>query len=1137
MFQRLMKVLFGDKQARDMKRLTPIVDEINEICKEFEGLSDEVLQQKTSEFRRLLKVVPRVTRAGEGKNFLFHEQAELFLRRHPDVQQAAFLGSRRDFHPGELIVFVIPKEGAKANEDFANQVREGMTRASEEHRPSKVIFVDKLPLLKDGKHVDYHRLMRVIEEVELPAWSQHAWDDLDGKLKYENEEPVSLDDLLPEAFAAIKETCRRHVGQKWVAAGGEIEWNMIPFDVQLAGGISLHQGNISEMATGEGKTLVAIFPLYLNALAGKGAHLVTVNDYLARRDSEWMTPIFRYLGISVGCIDKSQPSTQERRAAYFCDITYGTNNEFGFDYLRDNMVQDRSQLAQREHAFAIIDEVDSVLIDEARTPLIIAGPVDRSNKQYEKLVPLIRELVNKQQMLVSRLTKEAQDLLDKDPNSWEAGAKLLQCYKGMPKHNRFMKLREDPKNQKLQDKVERELMLEKRIKELEEELFFVVEERNRQIDLTDKGRHSLSPNDPNYFVLPDLVDELAKIEQRKDISKEEGDKLKLATRESYENKAEELHSISQLLHAFTLKKRDVEYVVEDGKIVIVDENTGRKMPGRRWSDGLHGAVEAKEGVKIEKETQTLATITIQNYFRLYDKLSGMTGTAETEAAEFAHTYDMDVVVIPTNVATMRDDLDDVIYKTKREKYAAVLEEIERLHALQLPILVGTTSVAVSETVARMLRSKKLPHAVLNAKNHALEAEIVSKAGLPGAITIATNMAGRGTDIKLGSGVKEERKTEEGEAWPGGLQIIGTERHESRRIDRQLRGRAGRQGDPGTSRFFVSLEDDLMQWFGSDRIAHWLGKLGLEEGEPIAHPWVTKAIGNAQKKVEGINHERRKRTLEYDDVMNKQRETIYKLRRELLLEEDLRDVMLDVFADAIEGEFKNSHGDPGNTNTWDLDGFFEWLSRILFTTDLSELRERRYQDFEELLNKIMEVVVDAYDEKAKSLGPDMTAALSRYLALRTIDMEWQDHLLAIDALREGVGLRGYGQKEPLVEFTHDATEMFSEFLLTIHKEIFDRFFRAQVVSEEEQQRRQQQRMVYQKAEAGPAAPPSEAPPEEEGKPRKPQSGLTPYKRDIPKVGRNEPCPCGSGKKYKDCHGSADMRESRQHTIGDEPPPEE
>ncbi|MEQ8819265.1 MAG: preprotein translocase subunit SecA [Sumerlaeia bacterium] len=1144
---KFMRLILGDKQVRDMKKIMPLVDEINEVAAEYKELSDDDLKNKTAEFRRLLKVVPRVSRVGGDQ--VVHERAELLLKRHPDVEDCLFLGTRRDYHNADLVVFVNLKEGAKPGDDLAGQVREGMGRLGPNYKPKHVVFLDdELPAGPKGKGRNLHQIMRLLEEYEFDPWEQRTWAELKSEIPTDEDDgSYSVDDLLVDAFAAVKETCRRHIGQTWDAAGAMIEWNMVPFDVQLAGGIALHRGNIAEMATGEGKTLVAVAPLYLNGVAGRGSHLITVNEYLSRRDSEWMAPIFNFLGLSVGCIDKHDTHTarEDRRAAYRCDITYGTNNEFGFDYLRDNMAHDRHQLVQRDHAYAIIDEVDSVLIDEARTPLIIAGPVDRSNHHYVQLLDPVRNLVQQQQMLVGRFVKEAVEMFEKDEDSWEGARRLLQATKGIPKHNRLLKVLEDPRKGKLRQKVENDLMLQKKvaqkgksdgIREMEEELFFVVDEKNRQIELTDKGREALSPQDPEYFVLPDLVDEMAKIDQDKTLEEDAKKAAVVAIREAHADKADTLHAISQLLHAYTLKIRDVDYVVEEGKVVIVDENTGRKMAGRRWSDGLHAAVEAKEGVTIEKETQTLATITIQNYFRLYDKLAGMTGTAETEAAEFANTYGMDVIVVPTNKPIARKDADDVIYKTKREKYQAVLEEVEKLHKAGLPVLVGTASVAVSETLARMFRAKKLPHNVLNAKNHAREAEIVAAAGQPGAITIATNMAGRGTDIKLGAGVKDQRQDEEGNDLLGGLQIVGTERHESRRIDRQLRGRAGRQGDPGASRFFVSLEDDLMMYFGGERLAGLMTKLGLQEGEAIVHPLVTRSIGKAQKKVEGINYERRKRTLEYDDVMNKQRATIYGLRRELLMEDDLRDTMLNIFSKAVEGEFESgNYGNPDDPHVWDLDSYVDWLEHNLLGADLSSIREGRFGSFDELFEAVMDLVVEEYDAKEESLelafGPGTPAVLSRQISLRTIDAEWQDHLLAIDSLREGVNLRGYGQRDPLIEFTKDASEMFAEMIFAVNKEIFQYFFRAQVITPEEKERRRVAAMSYQKAEAGSAVPASGQAPQaaEPAKPAKPASNLPTYRRDMPKVGRNEPCPCGSGKKFKDCHGSPAMREGRSHTV--------
>ncbi|MCC5875012.1 MAG: preprotein translocase subunit SecA [Candidatus Sumerlaeia bacterium] len=1139
--------LLGNKKKRDERKLRPIVGEINEVFVELEKLSDEELQNKTSEFRQLLKVVPKSSRVGE--EVIIHERAENILVTHPDIEKAVFLGTRRDALPGELVVWVKAREGAEINEDLVTQIKGGMKRLGQGYSPGLVYFTDDFPTTEDEKGhviVDRHKLMLANAQVENADFREVTWKDIEGTIKDEDES-FDLYDLLPDAFAVMKETCRRHIGKNWTAAGAKIEWNAVPFDVQLMGGLSLAQGNIAEMGTGEGKTLTAILPLYLHALMGRGSHLVTVNDYLARRDSEWNTPLFEFLGLTVGCLDKTQPHTPERRAMYLADVTYGTVNEFGFDYLRDNMAQARQQLCQRDLFFAIIDEVDSVLIDEARTPLIISGAVDRSTDQYEKIIPKVSELVNKQNMLVSRFAKEAEDLLAKDDDDllFEAGTKLFQCYKGSPKHKRYMKLRQEPSYQRLQEKVELELMASKKLggmnklKPVEEELYFLVDERNRTIELTERGRLLMSPDNPDYFVIDDLVDKFAQIEQNEELTDEQKEEAKREGRRAHDSKAEELHTINQLLHAFILKVRDVDYVVEEGKVVIVDENTGRKMPGRRWSDGLHQAVEAREGVKIEAETQTLATITIQNFFRMYKRLSGMTGTAETEAAEFDSTYKMDVICIPSNRPLQRKDLNDVVFRTKREKYNAVMDEIERLHRMQLPILVGTTNVADSERLSKLLNQRKLPHQVLNAKNNEGEAAIVAQAGQPGSITISTNMAGRGTDIKLGPGVDQPHKDpESGEEWPGGLQVIGTERHEARRIDNQLRGRSGRQGDPGASRFFVSLEDNLMLWFGSERISAWLERLGMEDGEAIENRLVTNSISKAQKKVEMINQERRQRTLKFDDVLNKQRTQVYTLRREILVEDDLRAAMLGLFEDAIEAEFTMEHGDKDNMGDSDITGFLTWVESTIETESFEEMKQQSWADYEELHDAVMEKVARAFDDKMDAVGDNGTY-LCRAIGLRNIDSQWQDHLLAIDDLRESVFLRSYGQKDPLVEFTRDSTALFEDFMQGVNKNIFQVFFRARLISEEEA--RQQQRVraaVAQKAQVGSLAEQTERAAQaqaqaqaEAQKPARPKTGLTPYKRDIPKVGRNEPCPCGSGEKYKDCHGRPDMRERVQHTVQD------
>ncbi len=654
-------------------------------------------------------------------------------------------------------------------------------------------------------------------------------------------ETAKLDEFLPEAFAIVKETCRRLMGESWRIVGQEITWEMIPYDVQLVGAIALHQGKVAEMKTGEGKTLAATMPLYLNALAGRGAHLITVNDYLAQRDAEWMGEIYKRLGLSVGYILNSMDN-EARQAAYNCDITYGTNNEFGFDYLRDNMALSADEKVQRDHFYAIVDEVDSVLIDEARTPLIISGAVDAPTDTTSRdLKPLVQTLVKKQQTLVTKLVQSAEKLLEEEKDD-EAGLKLLQATRGMPKHKRLLKMFQEKGMQTLTQSIESAYMRDKKLHEVDEDLYFSIDEKSHVIDITDMGREALAPDNPEMFVIPDLGEMLLDIDENDSLDTSEKQQEKEQAHQLHAERSSKIHTISQLLRAFSLYEKDIEYVVQDGQVLIVDEFTGRILPGRRYSDGLHQAIEAKENVEIKRETQTLATITIQNYFRMFDKLSGMTGTAETEAEELGSIYNLDVMVIPPNEDIIRDDRDDLVYKTKREKYNAVIDEISNAHSSGQPTLVGTISVEASELLSRMLKRRGIPHNVLNAKQHKSEAEIVTRAGQPGAVTIATNMAGRGTDIKLGSGVKES----------GGLHILGTERHESRRIDDQLRGRSGRQGDPGSSRFYLSLEDDLMRLFNSERVASIMDKMGVEDGEVITHKMVTRAIGNAQKKVEQRN---------------------------------------------------------------------------------------------------------------------------------------------------------------------------------------------------------------------------------------------------------------------------------------------
>lgn len=1008
----------------------------------------------------------------------------------------------------------------------------------------KLIFGDKHA--KDMKKIqpiidkinEYFVSYQSLSEDEL----KHKTVEFRERLSKE-EEPESLDDILPEAYAVVKEACRRHVGKSWYAGGSMIPWNDVHHDVQIAGAIVLHQGKISEMATGEGKTLASTMPVYLNALTGKGVHVITVNDYLAQRDSEWMGQIYNYLGLMVGCILNDMPP-DIRRKQYACDITYGTNNEFGFDYLRDNMTVSKEHLVQRNYYYAIIDEVDSVLIDEARTPLIISGPVERSTQRYDKMLPHVKKLVNNQTLLVNRLLTEAEKLLEQDENSLDAGKNILLCRKGSPKSSRLRKLLNEPKNQKIVSKVEAQYLIEKRVHELESELFYVIDEKGHNIDLTEKGSNCISPEDPNMFVLKDLVEEIQQIEARTDLSDKDKEELKEKSRIENDIKGEELHNISQLLRAYALFEKDVDYIVDENKVLIVDEFTGRLMPGRRFSDGLHQALEAKESVKIERETQTFATITIQNYFRMYEKLAGMTGTAETEASEFVHTYKMDVVVVPTDKPIRRIDYDDVIYRTKREKYNAIIEEIERLHKNRLPVLVGTVSVEVSELLSRMLRRFNISHSVLNAKQHQHEAEIVRNAGQAGAVTIATNMAGRGTDIKLAPEVLKCKKCcvkckdncETSEECKGvkkredykncredmqcGLQIIGTERHESRRIDRQLRGRSGRQGDPGSSRFFISLEDDLMRLFGSDRISSIMGRLGMKEGEPIEHPMITKSIGNAQRKIEMINFERRKHTLEYDDVMNKQREVIYSLRRDILTEEDLSEVIFDIFYDAVEEVFDEYCPSNLKSNEWKLDEYIKWLKRNVLFLNLPEFPVDMRD--EEILDKVKECITDAYKKKEEFYGKPLLNHIARYVGLEVIDDAWKEHLLTLDELSDSVGLRAYGQQDPLEEYKSESFALFEEMLTTIHKNIFEKVFRAQVVREETQRGTSNSRLTLSMPDLSVSnfsslaaqAGQDNAPQREGGRP---SSAVKTVVREAPKVGRNDSCPCGSGKKYKKCCG--------------------
>jgi preprotein translocase subunit SecA len=917
-----------------------------------------------------------------------------------------------------------------------------------------------------------------------------------------------LEEILPEAFAVLKDTCRRFVGQKWKVAGSEIEWDMIPYDVQLIGAVAMHQGKIAEMKTGEGKTLSAIFPAYLNALPGRGVHVVTVNTYLAQRDAEWNEPIFNFHGLTVDCVDRYDPNTELRRKAYRADITYGTNNEFGFDYLRDNMVIDEEQLVQGHHHFAIIDEVDSILIDEARTPLIISGPVPQGSdsQKYEEMKPRVEALVNAQKKLVGELVTEAEKLLEEGKTD-EAGLALFRAERGFPKNKKFRKLMQDPKMQKLVRSTENVYLADnaKNMPIVDEYLYYAVDMKMKSIEMTDKGREFLTDpkEDSDAFVIPDLgvatseieeeieqlekdrVEEVKsnaefsddykkkKVEEAKREVQEEREKRFNEIHRLFAERSDRIHTINQLLKSYTLFEREEEYIVQDGKVQIVDEHTGRVLSGRRYSDGLHQAIEAKEQVKVEAATQTYATITLQNYFRMYHKLSGMTGTAATEEGEFNEIYSLDVMIIPTNEPVIRDDKEDLIFRTKREKYNASIDKIREYHEKGQPVLVGTTSVDVSETLSRMLKRANIPHNVLNAKQHARESEIVQMAGRPGAVTVATNMAGRGTDIKLTPEVKEK----------GGLAILGTERHESRRIDLQLRGRAGRQGDPGESQFFVSLEDDLMALFGgSDRIANIMDRLNFDEGEVIQHPWVTKSLERAQKKVEQNNFSIRKKQLEYDDVLNNQRNVIYSRRKNALRGDQLQNDIFDMLEDlaekivndyfpegafeelrdevlrhlAVEIELDRDHwaalGEDGLIDHIIEKAFeaYRRKERMVAEPLYRVVQKIQESDAEKKPDKIQVIFTDgirrmrvivSVEKAAKNEGREVARALERTAILSTIDDKWMEHLRELDTVKEGIGLRSFGQKDPLLEYKKEAFSMFKDLLDNINQDAISLIWKA------------------------------------------------------------------------------------------------
>ncbi len=1029
--------------------------------------------------------------------------------------------------------------------------------------------IKELKLKAEAEDLDLEKKNDIFEQV----------DKLEKQLLEKIEE--ALNNILPEAFAVLKETAKRfkenevveatatdldrelaskfdHInieGDKvyydnsWIAGGNTVTWDMVPYNVQILGGTVLHQGKIAEMATGEGKTLVATFPVYLNALAGRGVHVVTVNDYLAKRDSEWMGTIYEFLGLTVDCIDKHEPNSQARRNAYLADITYGTNNEFGFDYLRDNMTGNSEELVQRKHHFAIVDEVDSVLIDDARTPLIISGPTPRGDHQeFDILKADVVKLYEAQKRLVTLCLAEAKKILT-DPNATQEqknhGAnQLFRAYRGLPKNNALIKFLSEEGMKALMQKTEGFYLQEqqKNMHIIDDELYFVIDEKLHSVDLTEKGIDELTKayNDSSFFILPDVGSEIAELE-RSNISDDEKVMKKSELLRNFSEKSERLHTVQQLLKAYTLFEKDVDYVIMDNKIKIVDEQTGRIMEGRRWSDGLHQAVEAKENVHVEAATQTYATITLQNYFRMYHKLAGMTGTAETEAGEFWDIYKLDVVVIPTNKPIARIDAEDLIYKTKREKYNAVIDKIQEFINEGRPVLVGTTSVEVSELLSKLLTRRGIKHNVLNAKLHAKEAQIVKDAGQAGTVTIATNMAGRGTDIKLGPGVKEA----------GGLAIIGTERHESRRVDRQLRGRSGRQGDNGSSQFFVSLEDDLMRMFGSDRIAPLMDRLGLQEGEVIQHSMITKQIEKAQKKVEENHFGTRKHLLEYDDVMNSQREAIYEKRRHALFGErlsiDINNMMYDLGESLIEkfqevndyeglklevlstmgidlpfeqDEFKRSKLDVLADKLFDKAlEVYNNKTRIIGEKTLPIIENvHKNTQYENILipftdgKKSMNVIVNL--KKAVENGAkEISLSVEKFITLGIIDESWKEHLRELDELKHSVQNAHYEQKDPLLIYKFESFNLFKQMIQKINTDVISFLMRANVPMQDGSQVKEQRARAIDRSKL-----------KEQRNDLLSQAHSDTQERQVTqpvhvekKVGRNDPCPCGSGKKYKNCHG--------------------
>ncbi len=1092
---KILGLFLGNKYERDIKEITPFVEKIHREYELLKNLSNDQLRQKSDELR-----------AGIHEDLKEDEAEIAALRAKAEAEEDVYL-----------------------KEELYNEV-DKLDKQLEKKLES---VLDKYLPLAFAIVKDTARRFKENSELEVTA------------RQYDRDLAAKRPSVKIKGDKAVW-------SNRWMAGGNEITWDMVHFDVQLFGGVALHKGKIAEMATGEGKTLVATLPVFLNAMAGRGVHIVTVNDYLSKRDSEWMGPIFEFHGLSVDCIDKHQPNSPERRKAYLADVTYGTNNEYGFDYLRDNMAVNAEDLVQRKHHYAIVDEVDSVLIDDARTPLIISGPTAQAdNQQFDEFKPKVEKLVSAQKKLVTQILADAKRLIA-EGNTEQGGMLLLRAYKGLPKNNALIKFLSEEGNKSLLIKTENFYMQNnsKEMPKVTEELYFVIDEKAHSIELTEKGIDliSTSVEDASFFILPDVGSKLAELE-KSGLSEREKIKAKDEILQDYSVKSERVHTMSQLLKAYTLFEKDVEYVVLDNKVKIVDEQTGRILEGRRYSDGLHQAIEAKENVKVEAASQTYATITLQNYFRMYHKLAGMTGTAETEAGEFWDIYKLDVVVIPTNVPCIRDDREDIVYKTKREKYNAIIDEIYKLNSQGRPVLVGTTSVEISELLSRMLKMKGLKHNVLNAKLHQREAEIVAEAGKTGTITIATNMAGRGTDIKL---TPETRKA-------GGLAIIGSERHESRRVDRQLRGRSGRQGDPGSSQFFVSLEDELMRLFGSERIAGIMDRLGLKDGEMIQHPMITKSIERAQKKVEENNFGIRKRLLEYDDVMNSQREVIYKRRRHALLGErlsvDIANMMYDVTASFVD--YYQSQGDFEEFE-FDLIRSFSMDSPVtreqFLQKNVSELTDTLYKKLLEVYKRKEEAIAaqaypvlkDVYDRMAHvyenvvvpvsdgvkvfqvianlkltadTKGKEIVRAYEKTVVLATIDEAWKEHLREMDDLKQSVQNATYEQKDPLLIYKFESYELFKAMINKINKDIVSTLMKGFIpVQDPEQVREAERRRQIDTSRLRESKSDFSQYSSTGGQPGGPRK--TEPVRVEKKVGRNDPCPCGSGKKYKQCHGKFD-----------------